>query len=128
VEQTVLWPADGIVPEFWQYRISSESPTQAAPAPAAKRSFPADWHSQTLSLGMRRFSEEWCAVQFEPADTPPISNGLRGECHKCCHTAENSDEELAEVVRGWPRLAGPLRAAVLAIVRSQNGATEGEQP
>ena len=66
--------------------------------------------------------------QFEPADTPPIFNALRGECHKCCHTTENSDEELAEVVRGWPRLAGPLRAAVLAIVRSQNGATEGEQP
>jgi len=36
VERTVLWPADGIVPEFWQYRISSENPTQAAPAPAAK--------------------------------------------------------------------------------------------
>ena len=73
-------------------------------------------------------TEEWCAVQFEPADTLPISNALRGECHKCCHTTENGDEGLAEVVQGWLHLAGPLRAAVLAIVRSQNGATQGEQP
>ena len=75
----------------------------------------ADLHRLTSS------TQGWCAIQFEPAETLPISKALRGECHKCCHTAENGDEELAEVVRGWPRLAGPLRAAVLAIVRSQTG-------
>ena len=63
----------------------------------------------------------WCAVQFEPADTPPICKALRDDCHKYGHTAEIGSEELAEIGAAWSALPEPLRAAVLAIVRSQNG-------
>ena len=34
--------------------------------------------------------------------------------------------DLAEVVAAWPALAVPLRAAILAIVRSSTDSTEGE--
>jgi len=37
-----------------------------------------------------------------------------------------TDEKLQEVLHAWPRLAAPLKAAILALVRSVEGHAKSE--
>ncbi|GAT35259.1 hypothetical protein TSACC_3323 [Terrimicrobium sacchariphilum] len=61
---------------------------------------------------------------FEPVGAPLIINDLRKGCHTGCHTNESQAGEfpegfeICEVINAWLTLPKPLRAAVLAIVRS----------
>ena len=46
--------------------------------------------------------------------------------HLLAHLNIGMGAELAEIIADWPRLAEPLRAAILAIVRSANSVKEAE--
>jgi len=61
----------------------------------------------------------WCAIQFEPAAESSIHQASPcGASHIASHDSEDASE-LAEVRTAWAGLPQALKAAILAIVRSQ---------
>ena len=68
--------------------------------------------------------------RIRTCETPPENQALATD-----DTPQNTPAEekrlgggICEVVAAWPDLSEPLRVGILAIVRSQIGATKGEQP
>lgn len=50
----------------------------------------------------------------------PVESGKHGENEIACHTLvmDRADPDLSQVVEAWPRLPEPIKAAMLALVRS----------
>ena len=74
------------------------------------------WHDSAPSGTNWQNGEMVRAAGFEPDEPPLEIKGLRG----CAHASAHTFAQLAEVVAEWPRLSEPLRAGILAIVRSAN--------
>jgi len=58
------------------------------------------------------------AVGFEPAEPPFIANELDERAHPRAHRKSTVDSRLDEIISAWGDLPSPLRAAVLAVVRT----------
>jgi hypothetical protein len=69
------------------------------------------------------------AAGFEPASIPREIKGLESIAAQLAAQLAQDGGELAELLAAWPNLPAPLRAAVMAIVRSQSGSApaNGEQ-
>ena len=58
---------------------------------------------------------------FEPSGNQAKQRLREGMTHLLAHLNIGMGAELVEIIADWPRLAEPLRAAILAIVSSANG-------